>query len=389
MKAGTATRRKWRADWKRVMRRFARTTASVALAFVAAWCLAGDGPYVVRSEHGRWQALFVDDGEQGVARQRVETLPDDGAEITVAAVGKVPAFRVKLRGPAPAARDDIEMDAKQPLLAVADTHGEFEILVAQLWRQGVIDEKLDWSFGRGHLVVLGDVFDRGPNQVEILWLLYKLEAQAAEAGGGSHLVLGNHELMVMSGDVRYLNPKYRDTPRVLGVPSYSTLFGSPTVLGQWLRSRPAMLRVNDSLFLHAGVSPVVVASGLTMAEINTQVRSLLAGERPRTDGERASAELLMGSYGPMWYRGYFPEHARGAVASDADVDAALKAFGVRRIVIGHTIVPTITALYGGRVLAVQVYPKRTDDGAIQFESLLMRDGRLWRATPEKGTDLFL
>src|SRR5690606_7290976 len=92
VKAGTATRRKWRADWKRVMRRFARTTASGALAFVAAWCLAGDGPYVVRSEHGRWQALFVDDGEQGVARQRVETLPDDGAEITVAAVGKVPAF---------------------------------------------------------------------------------------------------------------------------------------------------------------------------------------------------------------------------------------------------------------------------------------------------------
>jgi hypothetical protein len=57
----------------------------------------------------------------------------------------------------------------------------------------------------------------------------------------------------------------------------------------------------------------------------------------------------------------------------------LAVFGVRRIFIGHTIVPTITTLYGGKVIAVQVYPKRDEDGAIHFESLLINAGRLWRA----------
>ena len=64
--------------------------------------------------------------------------------------------------------------------------------------------------------MLGDVFDRGPNHLEILWLLYQLEAEAARAGGGVHLVLGNHEAMVLNGDLRYLNAKYADTARVLG-----------------------------------------------------------------------------------------------------------------------------------------------------------------------------
>ena len=47
----------------------------------------------------------------------------------------------------------------------------------------VVDATLRWSFGKGQLLILGDVFDRGPNHTEILWLLYKLEAEAAKAGG--------------------------------------------------------------------------------------------------------------------------------------------------------------------------------------------------------------
>ena len=68
-----------------------------------------------------------------------------------------------------------------------------------------------------------------------------------------HLVLGNHETMVMRGDLRYLNAKYVDTAAALGKP-YDDLFAADTLLGQWLRARPAMIKVNDLLFLHAGVS---------------------------------------------------------------------------------------------------------------------------------------
>ncbi len=337
-----------------------------------AWSVLPDGPYVLHAAGG-WQAVSVQVTD-GVAAPAARAL---GAAdtLTIPAVGAVPAFTVKPRGPAPDAPDAIETAKDAPLLVVADTHGEYEILVSMLRAHKVVDARLKWRFARGHLVVLGDVFDRGPNHLEILWLLYQLEAEAARAGGGVHLVLGNHEAMVMQGDLRYLDAKYAETARVLGKASYSELFARDTLLGQWLRSRPAMLVINGNLCLHAGVSRALVDSQLTIKDVNDTVRSVLGGEA----GQGAMAELVMGTFGPLWYRGYFAEQTRFPTASVDDVQLALTTFGARRILIGHTIVPTVTPLYDGKVIAVQVYPKRDDAGRAVFESLLIRKDGLWQA----------
>jgi hypothetical protein len=239
----------------------------------------------------------------------------------------------------------------------------------------IVGPRLEWKFARGHLVVLGDVFDRGANQLEILWLLYKLEAEALKAGGGVHLVLGNHETMVMREDLRYLNRKYADTAAVLGVRSYAELFAGDTLLGQWLRTRATMLKLNDQLFLHAGVSRALLESTLTLTEINDAVRAQL---QPGARGS-AVAELVMSSLGPLWYRGYFADKANHGAATMEDVDMTLETFGVRRVFIGHTIVPTVTPLYDGKVVAVQVQPLRDAAGKASFECLMIRDGQLLQA----------
>jgi hypothetical protein len=349
-----------------------------AMAAIAAAATV-DGPYVVRAADGGLESWTVDADQDG-ARKRVEPLAPN-ATITVPVVGKLPAFAVKLRPPAPAARDALTIPAKSPLFVVADTHGEYEILAQMLQAHRVVDGQLRWSFGRGQLVVLGDVFDRGPNQVEILWLLYELEAQARKAGGAVHLVLGNHETMVLLGDLRYLHPKYAASTRALRVDSYATLFDARGVLGQWLRSRPAVLRINRMLFLHAGISRALLERRLTLADINGTIRGALAGP-PADAAARERTELLMTTLGPLWYRGYFPEHKDYPPATPADVVSTLEHFDVDRILVGHTIVPTITPLYEGRVIAVQVYPKRDDVGQATFESLIIRGTRLFRAMPD-------
>ena len=173
----------------------------------------GDGPYVMRNAAGGLEAWSVE-CEDG-AQKRVTPLAP-GATITISAVGKVPAFSVKLRPAEPLAPEVVTTKDNASLFVVADTHGEYEILVQMLTAHRVVDRALKWSFGNGRLVILGDVFDRGAHHTEILWLLYALEAQARQAGGGVHLVLGNHETMVMRGDLRYLNAKYRQTTEVLG-----------------------------------------------------------------------------------------------------------------------------------------------------------------------------
>jgi hypothetical protein len=345
---------------------------------ILSWMLAAaalaepaDGPYVVRGATGALEAWSV--SADGAAQKRAPVAP--GERIHVAAVEMLPPFDVTVRAPAQVAADTLEVPAKSPLFVVADTHGEFASLGRLLQAHRVIDSKLHWSFARGHLVILGDVFDRGPNHTEILWLLYRLEAEAAKAGGGVHLVLGNHETMVMIGDLRYLNSKYVETARILGV-EYYRLFDAQSVLGQWLRSKPAVLRINRQLFLHAGISPALVERRLTLADINATIRKTLAGSLK--ESERDVARLLMTTDGPLWYRGFFAAQVDFQTATSEDVDAALKQFAVDRIFVGHTIVPTLTPLFEGRVVAVNVAANE-DAAAGGFEALLLRGGAMLRA----------
>jgi hypothetical protein len=99
-------------------------------------------------------------------------------------------------------------------------------------------------------------------------------------------------------------------------------------------------------------------------------------------GELERAEFLAGPSGPLWYRGYFADEAGHTQATTGDIQRIKEHFGVSRILVGHTRVPTITPLYAGDVIAVQVYPQREPSGVTHFEALLVRDGRFSRAKPD-------
>jgi Calcineurin-like phosphoesterase len=333
-----------------------------------------DGPYVTRQADDTWLAQWVR-GDEAALRVSEEHLRE-GRPVVVPAVGALPELSVRLRAPAALAAEEVALPLDTPLFIVADTHGEYEILAELLTKHRIVDASLRWSFGRGQLVILGDVLDRGANQLEILWLIYQLQAEAAEAGGGVHLLLGNHEAMVLSGDLRYLNPKYARVAALLRAESYAELVGPRTVLGQWLRTRPAVLKIRDLLCLHGGISPQVVERGLTLQQLNRAVRGALQGPN---EADRAHRELVMGPLGPLWYRGYFAEQKDFPSARHEDIDAIRKHFGVRAILVGHTTVPTVTALHGGRVIAVQVYPRREWSGAPVMEALRIDHDRFLRA----------
>ncbi|MFC3711105.1 metallophosphoesterase [Sphingoaurantiacus capsulatus] len=334
-----------------------------------------DGPYVTRTPTG-WTAATVD-GNGHPHRAAVR-----GNRVTIAPVDGVLGFTVPLRpAPSPAAASE-PLDPATPLLVLADTHGEYSILVALLRAQGIVDAKLSWTFGRGHLVIAGDMLDRGPHHTQILWLLYKLEGEAAKAGGRVHVVLGNHESMVVRGDLRYLNPRYPKAAASLGAKSYAELLAADTLLGGWLRSRPSILRLDDMLFLHGGISPALTASGLSLDTIAAGNRRALNLTKAVTDADPTLA-LLVGREGPLWYRGYFPLDDKPATATDAEIEASLERFGAKRIFVGHTIVDRVTPLFGGKVVAVQVYPERDKaSGAPILEGALRLGGRWWRVTAQ-------
>ena len=336
-----------------------------------------DGPYVDNRDPIGWRTRIV--GRDGAV---VEGLVS-GSTIRVPAVAGVPSFDVPLL-PIPAAAVSAEpLSANTPLLVLADTHGEYPILVALLRAQGIVGMDLSWTFGRGHLVVTGDMLDRGMHQLEILWLLYKLEAEANAAGGRVHVLIGNHEAMVLRGDQRYLNPRYLEVAKRFGVSAYSELLGPDTVLGAWLRSRPAVLKLGDLLLLHGGLSPELTASTLSLEAVNAIARRHLDMPQIQRPAEDSDDALVMGSDGPLWYRGYFPMGDNPPAASDADVAASLARFGVVRILVGHTIVESVRPLYNGKVIAMQVYPHRDEtSGAPILEGALRIEGKWYRGTAQ-------
>jgi hypothetical protein len=341
-----------------------------------------DGPYVGRDPANQWIALWVEaQGDRLEARRQKVSFGD---EIEVPAVGSRPSFEVRLRDSTHAVPDIVPLSKSTPMFVVADTHGEFEIATELLLRHRIIDDKLSWSFGTGHLVLLGDVFDRGERHTELLWLIYKLEAEAQAAGGGVHLILGNHETMVLLGDERYLNAKYLRTPRVLNAPGYAALWGTNTVLGRWLRTKASVMKIGEYACLHGGLSPEVVSRKLTLQAMNSAIRDALHSRHALPQPEADNLTFIMGQNGPLWHRGYFTDaHSQGGAAqvTAEEVESILKYFKADKILIGHTRVPTITSLYDGKVIAVQVYPHRDDmSGAPVMEALAIRDRELFRAS---------
>ena len=132
----------------------------------------------------------------------------------------------------------------EKLAAISDIHGQVDIFKALLRQHKVVDDNLDWRFGKGHLVITGDIFDRGDTVTEALWLVYKLEQQASAVGGKVHYLLGNHEYMVLRDDQSYLHPKYVYTASFFDH-DLRKLFATNTVLGRWLRSKSTIIKIND------------------------------------------------------------------------------------------------------------------------------------------------
>ncbi|MDX1518381.1 MAG: metallophosphoesterase, partial [Woeseiaceae bacterium] len=91
------------------------------------------------------------------------------------------------------------------VVAVADVHGALEPMVETLRNASVINAANRWIAGDTHLVVVGDLLDRGPDSRAVMDLLMALEREAGTAGGRVHVLIGNHEVMNLVGDLRYVS----------------------------------------------------------------------------------------------------------------------------------------------------------------------------------------
>jgi hypothetical protein len=247
------------------------------------------------------------------------------------------------------------------LFVISDIHGEYDTLVAVLRNAGVIDGQNRWSARRAQLVVAGDMTDRGRDVTRLLWFLYSLEKQAEQAGGRVHVLLGNHEVMVMLADLRYVHGKELAIAHGHGI-SYDRLFDPRrSILGRWLASKPAVVRIGDLLLAHGGVSTEYLP--YTLESFDDTLETYMGEElfyfwadttvaiKMDSATYARRVNFFWDDRSVFWFRGY--------AQSDSlkpQLDSVLRRFDARTHVIGHTPGRGIRTRYDGNVIVVNTVP---------------------------------
>ncbi|MDP9170523.1 MAG: metallophosphoesterase, partial [Acidobacteriota bacterium] len=301
------------------------------------------------------------------------------------------------------------------VVAVGDVHGDYEQLVTVLKSAGVIDDSTNWTGGKTHLVQTGAILDRGGRSRDVMNLLMKLQQQAPAAGGYVHCLLGNHEVMNLYGDLRYVSPgeysafttpesgalRDREFAKVaasgiskdewykqhpLGYFEHRAAFSPEGVYGKWLRSLNTEIRIDDTLFVYSGISAKYV--GMSMDEMNRRVREELANPSQLQGG------IVTDQEGPFWYRGLTRGNEKEV---NTIVDATLENVGAKREAFGHSYAEAaITPRLNGKIIMLDIGLPRVYDNISKIGCLLIEDGKpyalhrghkLELPTDDKGPDM--
>ncbi len=297
------------------------------------------------------------------------------------------------------------------IVAVGDLHGDFSVWRDIAGAAGIVDLSGHWSGGRTVLVQVGDMVDRGPDSLEIVRDLMRLQKEAATAGGKVVVLTGNHEAMNVTGDLRYTTPgefaafatrgsaELRDrlyqskkqeieasfrakdpsmsaaaiheawlkqTP--LGWVEQRLAWAPDGEVGRWVTGNPAVTKLGNTLFVHGGLSAEY--SKVPIDEINRRVAAALKAV------DRSPKSILTDPLGPLWYRGLLTRDPKitevpaGGVprpAMSEELTMVLDAYGARRIVVGHTpVLAGIQVLSGGRLVTIDTGNSRYYNGTPSY-----------------------
>jgi hypothetical protein len=167
--------------------------------------------------------------------------------------------------------------------------------------------------------------------------------------------------MVFKKDLRYIHERYIETSELLGL-DYNELYGNTTVIGRWLRSKPTIIRINDNVFVHGGISQDFLSKvNFNIDLINETMRTSIDISKTELKKSTDFYNTYYGSTGPIWYRGYFNDDLK----HDA-IDDVLSQTNSEHIVVGHCSFAEVIRVYDGKIYGVDSSIKNGQNGELLF-----------------------
>ncbi|KAH6560086.1 hypothetical protein BASA60_000085 [Batrachochytrium salamandrivorans] len=244
-------------------------------------------------------------------------------------------------------------DSPRRIVAVGDLHGDLSQALKTLKMARIMDENQNWAAGNAVFVQTGDVVDRGPDTIKLYKMLYDLKVQAAEHGGQVIQLLGNHEVMNMAEDLRYVTPE--DFSSFGGRSKRREAFSADGWPGKYLRTLGVTTWVNGTVFFHGGANPSWAKLGID--GMNEQTHKGLIGR----NAQQIHDVPIFGGSGPLWFRGYAQDSEKVICKQ---LDKALADMNAVRMVVGHTpqLDGTVLSRCNGKLHVIDVGISRVYGG---------------------------
>jgi len=244
------------------------------------------------------------------------------------------------------------------IVAFGDLHGDLGATIEVLQLAGAIDDDPGRGWIGGDLVVVqtGDQLDRGDDERAILDLLVRLSREAAAAGGAVHVLNGNHEIMNVGLDLRYVTDggfeSFEDVAHGVEIDSLlaslpeeqrgrAVAFRPGGPYAEILAERNSVVIVGDNVFVHGGVLPEHIDYGIE--RLNAELHAWMRGDGP-------CPEVINGRNSVTWARNFSFE------VDDDDctvLAGVLERLGASRMVVGHSVQEEgINSYCGGRVWCI-------------------------------------
>jgi|LakMenEpi03Aug12_release.lakeMendotaPanAssembly.Ray.scaffolds.fasta_scaffold302545_2 hypothetical protein len=214
------------------------------------------------------------------------------------------------------------------IITVGDIHGDLNALTSILFHSRLIDKNMNWIAHETHLVIMGDILDRGSrtfnngdekSEYTIIKLLINLRKHARRYQSEVHILLGNHELMNIFGNFSYTSP--------LGMTDFDGkrkeyLRPGGKIAKLLACNSVSILKIGSWLFSHAGVLPEI-SSRYSIDAINGVVREFILGNISVPENDIINTSF--------WHRQYagLPNCAK-AIKANND-------YNVKSQVIGHNV----------------------------------------------------
>jgi len=160
---------------------------------------------------------------------------------------------------------------QERVIALGDLHGDLSLTLKYLRLAKVINKNGDWIGKKTFVVQVGDQLDSGRepgdsydddmiNDIEVMKYLTELDLKANKEGGRVISLLGNHEILNVEGDIRYVSKNdltnfNRDGDLQKAKKERIKSFKPGNEYAKLLGcTRQSAIIIGNNLFVHAGIT---------------------------------------------------------------------------------------------------------------------------------------